>query len=40
MMPLLPELESLFGLGSTEMSSLSGLKAALSQVIGSQSFAH
>jgi hypothetical protein len=26
MMPLLPELESVFGLGSTTMSSLTGLK--------------
>ncbi len=39
-MPLLPELEMLFGPGSTKMSSLTGLKAELSQVIGSQSFTH
>src|ERR1035438_3217241 len=32
MMPLLPELESLFGLGSTDMSSLKGLKSRLDGV--------
>jgi len=37
MMPLLTEPESLLGLGSTKMSSLSGLKAVLSQVMESES---
>jgi hypothetical protein len=32
MMPLLPELESEFGLGSTTMSSLTGLKSRLDGV--------
>ena len=33
MMPLLPELEMVFGPVATRMSSLTGLKAALSQVV-------
>lgn len=40
MMPLLPELDGLFGLGSTMMSSLTGLKAVISQVIENQSLMH
>ena len=32
MMPLLPELESVFGLGFTTMSSLTGLKSRLDGV--------
>ncbi|MGA2556820.1 MAG: hypothetical protein ABSG04_11170, partial [Verrucomicrobiota bacterium] len=32
MMPLLPELEGVFGLGSTTMSSLTGLKSRLDGV--------
>jgi hypothetical protein len=40
MMPLLPELEMLFGQGSTKMSSLAGLKTVLSQVVEGLSFMH